>query len=142
MIESDSHPYGGIIAPPMQYPDGRWRIKSSGPCMVALNELDETKEWVRSGGDVAEAEIVRGVIEELLPDVQVLSSAVRPCLVSINAKMGYPYIGTVEDGLTVVTEGENGVSMSDEAGRLAARLVLDGRWTDALPAEPFTPRFR
>jgi sarcosine oxidase len=142
MIESDSHPYGGIIAPPMPYPDGRWRIKSSGPCMVALNDLDETKQWVRSGGDPAEADIIRGVIEELLPDVHVLSSAVRPCLVSINAKVGHPYIGTIDDGLTVLTEGENGVSMSDEAGRLAARLVLDGKWTDSLPAEPFVPRFR
>ena len=142
MIESASHPYGGIIAPPMQYPDGRWRIKSSGPCMVALNDLDDTNRWVRSGGDPAEADLIRGVLEELLPDVQVLSSAARPCLVSINAKVGHPYIGTIDEGLTLVTEGENGVSMSDEAGRLAARLVLDGRWTDALPAEPFTPRFK
>jgi ABC transporter family protein len=70
-----------------------------------------------------------------------LSTAVRPCLVSINGSAGYPYIGTIEEGLTVVTEGEDGVSMSDEAGRLAARLVLDGRWTDTLPAEPFAPRF-
>jgi glycine/D-amino acid oxidase-like deaminating enzyme len=55
---------------------------------------------------------------------------------------GYPYLGLVDDGVVVATEGEHGGTMADELGRLAARLVIDGSWRDSLPPEPFTPRFR
>lgn len=142
VLASEKNPYGGIIAPPIQYPDGKWYIKSAGTSLVELKTLRETNEWVRSGGDPVEAERLRGVLAEIMPEVVVRSSSVRPCLASINASAGYPYIGAVDEGVTLVTEGENGVSMSDECGRLAARLVLDGEWRDSLPAGPFTPRFR
>lgn len=133
--------YNGIIAPPIQYPDGKFYIKSAGPHMTPLESSQQAAEWVRSGGDAAEAEMIAATLSVLAPGIERLSTRTRPCIVSMNERVGYPMIGAIEDGVILVTEGENGVSMSDEAGRLAARLVLDGTWRDALPAELFAPRF-
>ena len=54
---------------------------------------------------------------------------------------GEPYIDFVADNVAVATEGERGVMGGDEIGRLAARLLLTGRWDDSLPAAAFAARY-
>jgi glycine/D-amino acid oxidase-like deaminating enzyme len=105
-----------------------------------LDNALAAKEWVRAGGDARDSDRLTLVLAELLPDVQVHDVATRPCLVTINAS-SYPYIGFVDDDIVVATEGDHGVTMADEIGRLAARLSIDGAWHDTLPPEPFLPKF-
>jgi sarcosine oxidase len=140
---TDEAPYAGIIVPPLPYPDGSWYIKGAGPLMYdsPLQTVAEAADWVRHGGDEATGPELAAALAELLPDTRVGRVIVRPCLVSLNEDDA-AYVGFVEDGLVVATEGSHGVTMGDELGRLAARLALDGCWRDTLPEEPFAPRFR
>lgn len=143
-LKSTEHaPYAGIITPPRPYPDGRWYIKGAGASLLdaPLDTAATAEAWVRTGGDARDRASFTEVLAELLFDVRVEDVAIRPCIATINDS-GYPYIGFVDDGVVVATEGEHGVTMADEIGRLAARLAIDGTWRDTLPAEPFAPRFR
>jgi sarcosine oxidase len=139
---TDDNPYAGIIAPPLRYPDGHWYVKGAGASLLEapLHTADEIAAWVRTGGDAADRAPFAALLEELLPGVTIEGLTTRPCLVTLNAT-GHPYIGFVDDGVVVATEGDHGVTMADEIGRLAARLAIDGRWRDSLPAEPFAPRY-
>ena len=135
-------PYAGIIAPPLQYPDGNWYIKGSGASLfdAPLNTYDEIAAWVRTGGlETDIAPFVR-ILDELLPDLKPSDVHTRPCLVTLN-ESGNPYIDFVADNIAIATDGERGVMGGDEIGRLAARLLLRGRWDDPLPSEPFAARY-
>ncbi|WP_305093573.1 FAD-binding oxidoreductase [Prescottella sp. R16] len=129
---------GGIVIPPVQYPDGRWYIKcASGELMAhPLQTRDDIAAWASSGGTVSEVDYFRGLVPQFLPDVELGAAIVKPCLVGMNVD-GNPYVDRVDDRTVVVTEGHRGVMMADELGRLAADLVRTGRWSDALPRELF-----
>ena len=135
-------PFAGIIAPPLPYPDGQTYIKGAGDSLLEapLQDAEAVQKWVRTGGDSRDIDKFAKVLSELLPNVQVQNIKIRPCLVTINTST-YPYIGFVDDNMVVATEGDHGVTMADEIGRLAARLSTDGEWRDDLPAEPFAPKF-
>lgn len=139
---TEQAPYAGIIAPPLPYPDGQTYIKGAGDSLLEapLPDAETAEKWVRTGGDSRDIDKFTQVLAELLPDVQVQGVKIRPCLITINTST-YPYIGFVDDNMVVATEGDHGVTMADEIGRLAARLSTDGEWRDDLPAEPFAPKF-
>lgn len=130
-------PYRGIVLPPVRYPDGQHYIKVAGDSLFQypLEDYESIGSWVRSGGHAPDMDLVE-VVRELVPDLRLGEVTTRPCLVTVNHS-GSPYIDLLEKNLAVVTEGEHGVTMADELGRLAARLVIDGEWRDALPFEPF-----
>jgi glycine/D-amino acid oxidase-like deaminating enzyme len=140
---TESAPFGGLIVPPVRYPDGSWYIKGVGDSMVGapLHDTAEAQAWVRTGGDPKDPERFRAVLDELLPHLEVGDISTRPCLITIN-DTGFPYIGLVDDGLVVATDGDHGVTLADEIARLAAGLATDGTWRDTLPAEQFTPKYR
>lgn len=135
-------PFAGLIVPPVRYPDGKWYVKATG--MGAMETLPKNaaavQEWVYSGGDAAGAEQLIGPLTALIPGLQVEAVVAKPCLVTEN-RDSRPYIGRVSDSVVVATEGEHGVTIADEVGRLAAGLARSGVWQDALPAKLFQPKF-
>lgn len=139
---SSPHYGGGLVTPPRQYPDGRWYLKCAGGELVdhPLTTTEEITAWVRSGGSASEAEWFRSHVAEVLPGVTVSRAVTKPCLPSFNAS-GLPYVDRVVDGLVLATEGERGVMMADEIGRLAAGLAGEDRWVDPLPSHLFRARW-
>nr|WP_278249541.1 FAD-dependent oxidoreductase [Nocardioides sp. IC4_145] len=126
--------YGGIVMAPVPYPDRRWYLKTSGDSLLRhpLHSREEIAAWTRTGGDQADLEETRALLDELLPDLEVLSMRTRPCLVCATPS-DRPYIDWADDRTVVVVEGERGAMAADEIGRLAAGLALTGRWSDPLP---------
>lgn len=135
-------PFSGLIVPPVRYPDGNYYIKVTGS--VALdtmsNNRHEVESWLHDGGNVEAAQTIRPVLEQLYPGLSIEKVGSRPCLVTAN-HMTTPYIGHVSDHVLVATEGDHGVTIADEAGRLAADFSRRGVWNDSLPEALFTPRF-
>jgi sarcosine oxidase len=140
---TSTNPYGGIIAPPVRYPDGRWYVKGSGTSLLRapLRTEAEMREFVQMSGLESDIEPFRRVLDELVPGIELGAGHTRPCLVTFN-ESELPYIDEIEPGLVIATEGERGVMCADGIGLLAARLVIDGEWTDPLPRAAFAARFR
>ena len=140
MFSSD-HYGGGLITPPRRYPDGRWYLKCAGGELVdhPLGTADEIDAWVRSGGSASEIDFFRDLVAQVLPGARVTSALTKPCLPTFNAS-GLPYVDRVAEGLVVATEGERGVMMADEIGRLAAGLAGQNRWIDPIPSDLFSLR--
>lgn len=140
MFSSD-HYGGGLVTPPRRYPDGRWYLKCAGGELVdhPLGTAEEIDTWVRTGGSASEVDFFRDFVSQVLPDVRVTTALTKPCLPTFNAS-GLPYVDRVADGLVVATEGERGVMMADEIGRLAAGLAGQDRWIDPIPSHLFSVR--
>jgi sarcosine oxidase len=135
-------PFSGLIVPPIRYPDGHVYIKSAGGVSIDVlkDDRDEVESWLHAGGDQDGARAFQPVLEQLVPGLVVEDIVARPCLVTMNHATT-PYIGHVSDRTVVATEGDHGVTIGDEIGRLAANLTRSGEWTDSLPEALFTPRF-
>lgn len=129
----DAHFGGGLITPPSRYPDGRWYLKCASGQLLAnpLRSAAEITAWVQTGGEASELDYFREFVGRSLPGVAIRSGRTWPCLPSINAT-SVPYIDRVDERVTVVLEGERGVMMADEIGRLGAALAVDGGWSDPL----------
>lgn len=133
--------YGGIVMTPLRYPDGRWYIKCSGTSLLdnPLSTREEIAAWVRTGGAADDIAPTLTLLRELLPAETAAAlgpARVRPCLVSTN-HTGHPYIDHADENVVVVVEGERGVMIADELGRLTASLAATGRWSDSLPHQLF-----
>ena len=137
-VREDSLLFGGIVMAPVQYPDGGWYLKVSGTSLLAnpLDSREEIAAWVRTGGNGDDIAETRALLDELLPDLEVLSMRTRPCLVCATPN-DRPYLDWADEHTVVVVEGERGAMAADELGRLAAGLALTGRWSDPLPHEVF-----
>ncbi len=134
--------YGGIVMQPLLYPDGKWYVKCAGSSVLdtPLRSAEDIARWVRTGGrqdDLAEA---LALLTELVPGKEFGPARTRPCLVSANHS-GAPYIDHVDENIVIAVEGERGAMAADEIGRLAARLVADGQWTDNIPGQIFRARW-
>lgn len=129
----DAHFGGGLITPPSRYPDGRWYLKCASGQLLAnpLRSAEQIAAWVSTGGEASELDYFRDFVERSLPGVAIRSGRTWPCLPSINAT-SVPYIDRVDERVTVVLEGERGVMMADEIGRLGALLAVTGEWRDSL----------
>lgn len=138
----DGNVYGGIFVPPRAYPDGKVYLKGTGAALLdnPLGSYAEIERWVGTGGSEAERDHCLRTLRDLMPGLGIGAVWTRPCLVSMNESC-HPYIGFVSDRVALATEGERGVMMADEIGRLAAGLVTAGRWSDTLPEELFRVRF-
>ena len=130
--------FGGIVMAPVEYPDGRWYLKTSGGSLLAnpLETREEIAAWVRTGGRSADIDEARELLGELLPGVGIRSFRTRPCLVCATPS-DRPYIDHADERTVVLVEGERGAMAADEIGRLGADLALTGRWRDTVPHEAF-----
>ncbi|WP_206612359.1 NAD(P)/FAD-dependent oxidoreductase [Prescottella agglutinans] len=126
--------FGGIVMPPLRYPDGRWYLKCSGRSLLdnPLDSASSIARWVRSGGRQEDIRESLDLLTELLPGKALGPAHTRPCMVC-ETPTGLPYIDRVDGHTVVAVEGERGAMAADEIGRLAAELALEGAWTDGIP---------
>ncbi len=99
-----------------------------------LDTRAEFDEWVSTGGTSAEVDFFTDLLGQYLPGIKVVGSVIKPCLVGINSS-GSPYVDFIDDRTVLVVEGQRGVMMADELGRMAASLLTHGTWVDSLPHE-------
>lgn len=130
--------------PPVVFPDGRRLLKIGGsvhPEQLLDGDLP-LRRWFRSGGSEQEADALRAVLLEMLPDLKVLSWDRDPCVMTATVH-GRPYLGAVAEGLyTAVGGNGSAAKSSDEIGRLVADLVAAGSWRElVLDEADFAPVF-
>lgn len=129
--------------PPARYPDGRWYLKIGGPLHTPhlLESSATIRAWFQSPGNPVEIAALCEVLRGLVPGVEVLRWATKPCMNTYTAH-GYPYIAELGPGLFVCTGGCGAAAKSSHAiGHLGARLVARGVWEDPLPVEAFRAVF-
>jgi sarcosine oxidase len=145
LIATGTRPVDDVyILPPIRYPDGRWYIKlGTGDYEHPLNSLNDFVGWFQSPGADEDRETLHQTVLAVIPDLAGAPSHTDTCAVTSTVS-GYPYVDLIADGRVCVAVGGNGqaAKSSDEIGRLAARLLLDGRWSDELPEEAFRAHFR
>lgn len=120
------------LVPPTDYPDGSVRIKL-GATRHAPTELPDAasrRAWMRGDAHTRDLPALRRLTEALVPGLRVERWETKPCLIT-DTPGGLPYVDHVADGLVLAT-GCNGYAAKsgDAIGALAARLVLDGAWSD------------
>jgi len=129
--------------PPVPFPNGSLYLKIGGDSlpMHTADSVNDIAPWFAGGGSQAEAAALQETLQTLLPTAQISSVEYKPCVVTYT-KSGLPYIGAVEDRVTVALGGCGAsAKSSDEIGRLAAQIATGANWEDAvLPADLFTPQ--
>ncbi|WDZ75292.1 FAD-binding oxidoreductase [Ensifer adhaerens] len=119
------------LLPPVGYADGKHYIKIGGdPTDRILEGEPAVRQWFRGSGGAAAAAHLGGLLGEVMPGLQPVSTHFSPCVTSFT-RHGLPYIGFAEGSRIAVVTGGNGqaAKSSDEIGRLGAVLVLNG-WID------------
>ncbi|HET7035656.1 MAG TPA: FAD-dependent oxidoreductase [Thermomicrobiaceae bacterium] len=132
------------VLPPIQYPDGRWYIKlGTGEFEHRLDTLDELVAWFQRPGAEQDRDALHQTLLGLIPELAGAPIHTDTCAVTATVS-GYPYVDLIENGRIGIAVGGNGqaAKSSDEIGRLAAVLVLTGKWGDDLPADAFHGHFR
>ena len=130
------------MAPPVRYADGNFYIKmgANTPTDSNPNSLTEIQDWFRNGkSDVYLADFER-VLRLILPDVEFLSFQTKRCILTRTANK-YPIVDQITDRSYVASGAHgSGAKSSDIIGRLAAGLLLDGRWVPGIPRHLFRVR--
>ena len=129
------------MAPPLLYPDGKWKIKMGANTVSDEYpaDTDAIGEWFRTGdSDRHKDALVRALVSQL-PDVPFESFEVKRCVLALTPS-GNPIIDQVDQhGRLFVATGGNGAAAksSDEIGRLAAEFMHDGSWESELDQNMF-----
>ena len=115
------------VLPPIRYPDGRHYIKIGGEATSPIaTDATALNAWFKTQGSQAAAEILRGHLQALMPDLMIAQTKTAACAVSFTAS-GHPYIGRLDDATTVLTGGNGAAAKcADELGRLGAIAALGG----------------
>lgn len=127
------------MAPPVCYPDGNFYIKmgANTPTDTHPNSLTEIQDWFRNGeSDVYLADFER-VLRLILPSVAFLSFQTKRCILTRTANK-YPIIDQITERSYVASGAHgSGAKSADTMGRLAAGLLLNGRWLPDIPRSLF-----
>jgi sarcosine oxidase len=128
------------MLPPVRYPDGRFYIKMGCDTSAdqRLQRYDEIQQWMSHGDSDAAMDGMQGVVLGMLPGLKVASWQTKRCLLTRTAHQK-PFIDSIDGERLFVATGGNGTSAksSDAIGQLAASLVLNGAWVDALDGALF-----
>lgn len=132
------------MLPPIRYPDGNYYIKMG--CNTEsdryLSTSDDMNTWVRAGdSDVARA-AMEGVMRSIIPGLDALSFETKRCIVTYTPEL-WPFIDCADGERIFVATGGNGMGAksSDAIGKLAADMMVHGRWVSDIPHEHFRIRF-
>lgn len=131
------------LAPPIRYPDGRFRVKMgcNTPNETWPTTAAEVKDWFRTGLSDRDLVPMERVLRTLLPGVPFGDVTTHRCIVAYTPS-GYPTIDRAPGdahGRIFVAAGGNGTSAqcADALGRLAALVVTDAPWWDDVPRHLF-----
>ena len=129
------------IVPPVQYRDGKYRMKIGGSeGHRSLGSTEEIKAWFRGTGDPAERDRLWAKIRDAIPFLQSLPDdrvTLDTCAVS-KTPNEMPYIDMLDDRIGVATGGNGLAAKSgDEIGRLGALTLLGGEWDSDLDRGSF-----
>lgn len=127
-------------APPLLYPDGRIFLKWGANTVLDrwVESADEIDAWYRIEEDATAVELMAPSMLRTYPGLDAVGFHTMHCVVAYTGH-GMPYIDVIEPGKLFIAAGGNGHSAKWSAalGELAASLVLNDRWVDALPEDLF-----
>jgi sarcosine oxidase len=129
---------GAYILPPIRYPDGHAYLKIGigTDADVRLSSLADLQAWFTGDGSERNRREFTSFITDLIPPLERCTDWHTATCVVTQTRSGLPVIDTVGDsGRVVVAVGGNGKGAkgADEWGRIAAGLVVDGRWDAEVP---------
>lgn len=113
------------VLPPIRYPDGRFLLKLGGdPVDVVLRDVQDTKDWFRSGGS---DDVCRWLAEHMaqrMPGLRYSAVTKGACVTSFTPA-DRPLIDRISPNVALAVAGcGRGAKCSDELGRLASHCVL------------------
>ncbi|MCB0163804.1 MAG: FAD-dependent oxidoreductase [Anaerolineae bacterium] len=129
------------MVPPIEYPDGKTYLKIGGDLfdVPVAHSFDELRAWFNGGGSRTEADALKTVLLELIPDLAAATFLHKPCVTTYTPHR-HPFIDILETGRIFVAAGGCGASAksSNEIGRLAASLTHHNAWVESeFKAEDF-----
>ena len=119
------------VVPPTEYPDGHVYVKLGATRHDQwVLAAEERREWMTGTFHAADLDWLHGLLVGALPGLHAEGWSTKPCLIP-DTPTKLPYLEIVEPGL-VMAVGSNGYAAksADAIGALAARLVVNGHWTD------------
>ena len=124
--------------PPTRYPDGNlWFKVGSFRHSCPMQTSDEIDEWHRRDGSTSEAAFLRTWVDEHIPVLSGSDGHAIGCTITESAST-FPIIREVAPRVVVATGcGGAAAKSSDEIGRIAAKLVTQGRWDSTLDQTHF-----
>ncbi|MCB0209975.1 MAG: FAD-dependent oxidoreductase [Anaerolineae bacterium] len=132
-LKDNPHLLSIYMVPGVQYSDGKTYIKIGGYMhnTPVARSFEELRTWFNTGGSRAEAEALKAVLLDCIPDLNATAFRQKPCVITYTAHER-PYIDTLEEGRIFVAAGGCGTSAksSNEIGRLAASLTVHNAWLD------------
>ncbi len=127
------------MAPPVRYADGNFYVKMGANTPTDTNpiSLAEIQDWFRNGNsDIHLADFER-VLRLILPNVEFLSFQTKRCILTRTTNK-YPIIDQITARSYVASGAHgSGAKSADTMGRLAAGLLIDGRWIPGIPRDLF-----
>jgi glycine/D-amino acid oxidase-like deaminating enzyme len=95
-----------------------------------LDDAEARQAWMSGDAHTTELPALRALLEGLVPGLDAERWETKPCLITDTAS-GVPVVDHLCPGLVLAAGGNGFAAKSANAiGALAARLVVDGRWTD------------
>ncbi len=134
------------IVPPVQYRDGKYRMKIGGSeGHGSLGSMEAIKAWFRGSGTPAERDRLWDKIQATIPRLQSVPDervTLGTCAVS-KTPTELPYIDMVDERIGVATGGNGLAAKSgDEIGRLGALTLLEATWDSDLDPGLFGAKVR
>ncbi|XP_022081073.1 uncharacterized protein LOC110974057 [Acanthaster planci] len=132
------------IIPPVRYPDGKYYLKL-GPGYQdqrRLNTLKEVKDWFLSQPDPKLVAKYRDLLLSIVKDFTPVSVQADMC-VCTRTRTELPYCDMLSPRLGLAVGGYGyGAMLSDEVGRMAARMIAgEENWSQGIPEEALRARF-
>jgi len=123
---------GTYILPPIRYPDGKFYLKLGHHDNFERNieTAEEMLEWYKSEeGDTEAVSELADFLKSFIKDLTVKEVTGGCCVTSNTVTKTAPYIEEVAEDLVVAAGGCGyAASRSDEIGRIAAVLAVEGKW--------------
>ncbi len=132
------------ILPPLPYPDGQTYMKLViySDYTQFLSDFDSIQAWFKNEPDFPYLAEVKSLIQQMMPDLPILSWQVKPCVVSYTPSLD-PMIDAIIPGRVYIAVGCNGMGAhpSDAIGKLTADFIRTDVWPSDLPQADFKAQF-
>ena len=125
------------ILPPIKYPNGKKYLKFGAHDLnQTLQSHKQVTNHYRLGPDPAHVRKLVSEASRILPGLAIKAVRGDSCVTSNTPGKVAPYLDIAMEGLVVACGGcGNGAMCSDEIGRVAACLAVEGRWDSPVQRE-------